>query len=220
MKKILIKAAVLPAFLLICWGIFLGTKYYYGRQVRTVEVIKEVNTCQVTEKEIQLSGETMRYELAGIGKLSTAEYTYTHVEQFESAREIQGYRLPFTSSTFLYSYDGTITAGIDFTRIQVDISDRTGRITVILPEAEILTSEVDQDSFELYDEKNNIFNPIHVSDVSASFAKLKPAEEQKAVEKGLLDTARANAVMLVKNFIHAAWSVDGYRIEVIFAPYE
>lgn len=218
MKKILIKAAILPAFLLLCWIIFQAKKYEDSRQVRTVEVIREVKTSRITEKEIEISGETIRFGLSRIGKLSTAEYQYTHVEQFESVREIQGFKLPFTSSKFIYSYDGTITAGIDFTRIQVDKNDKTRRITVMLPEAEILSSAVDQDSFQLYDEKNNIFNPIRVADVSTSLARLKTSEEQKAVENGLLTTAMTNAVALVKNFMHATWPLDDYRIEVIFAP--
>lgn len=202
------------AFVLICYIVFLGTKFYYGRQVKTVEVVREVE--RIIAKEVEISGETIRNSMANIGKLCTAEYSYTHVERVDSARELYGYEIPFTTATFIYSYDGTILAGIDFTKIQINKNDRTKKITVTLPDVEIISSDVDQNSFRLYDEKNNIFNPIHVTDVADSFANLKNSEEQKAVDNGLLDRARENAVTLVENFLLSSYDVRNYDIEVIF----
>lgn len=221
MKDALIKKARnILIITLICCGIFFGTKYYYSKQIKTVEVIKEIiNEVEVetiVEKEVEITGETIRSGMANIGKLCTAEYSFTHVERVDSSKEINGYTIPFTTTTFIYSYDGTIMAGIDFTQIQVAKNDTDKKITVILPEVEIISSDVDQDSFMLYDEKNNIFNPISVADVAGSFADLKNSEEQKAIEKGLLENARTNAVMLIENFMRGSYNVSDYDIEVIF----
>lgn len=202
------------AFVLICYIVFLGTKFYYGRQVKTVEVVREVE--RIIAKEVEISGETIRNSMSNIGKLCTAEYSYTHVERVDSAKELYGYEIPFTTATFIYSYDGTILAGIDFTKIQINKNDRTKKITVTLPDVEIISSDVDQNSFKLYDEKNNIFNPIHVTDVADSFANLKNSEEQKAIDNGLLDRAKENAVTLVENFLLSSYDVRNYDIEVIF----
>lgn len=79
---------------------------------------------------------------------------------------------------------------------------------------------MDQDSFQLYDEKNNIFNPISVTDVADSFANLKNTEEQKAIEKGLLDKAKENAILLVENFMRGSYDVGGYEIQVMFEQAE
>ena len=212
MKKIFNIAVGLIVVVLICCGIFFGTKYYYSRQVKEVEVIREVE--KVVEKEIQISWETIRSNMSNIGKLCTAEYNYTHVEQVDSSREIKGFKIPFTKSMFIYSYDGTIMAGIDFTKIQIDKNDNKKVITVTLPDVEIISSDVDQDSFQLYDEKNNIFNPISVTDVTDSFADLKNSEEEKAIEKGLLDKARTNAITLVENFMRGSYDVSDYEIIV------
>jgi len=214
MKKIFKQTGFVLGVALLCCIVFLGTKYYYGRQVKTVEVIREVET--VVEKEVEISGETIRAGMANIGKLSTAEYNFTHVERVDSSREIRGFKIPLTKTTFIYSYDGSIMAGIDFTRIQIDKDDVKKEITVTLPEVEIISSEVDQDSFKLYDERNNIFNPISVTDVMDSFADLKTAEEKKAVEGGLLNKAKANAVTLVDHFMHGSYNVKDYDIEVVF----
>ena len=216
MKKIKRIIISIFAVVLLCCGIFFGTKFYYSRQVKTVEIIKEVPVEKIVEKEIQISGETIRTSMANIGKLCTAEYNYTHIEKVDSSKEIYGYTIPFTTSMFIYSYDGTIMAGIDFTKIQIDKNDTEKIITVTLPNVEIISSDVDQDSFTLYDEKNNIFNPISVTDVADSFADLKNSEEEKAIEKGLFDRARESAVTLVENFMRGSYDVEDYEIEVVF----
>ncbi|MCH5255434.1 MAG: DUF4230 domain-containing protein [Lachnospiraceae bacterium] len=218
MKKLLYKIIGILVIVCICFAIFLGTKYYYSKQIKTVEVIKEVEKTveKVVEKEIQISGETMRSNLANIGKLCTAEYGYTHVEQFDSSRKINDFKIPFTTSSFIYSYDGTIMAGIDFTKIQVVKNDTNKVITVTLPDVEIISSSIDQDSFQLYDETNNIFNPIHVTDVTDSLANLQKSEEEKAIAEGLLDKARANASLLVENFMHSSYDIGEYEVNVQF----
>lgn len=216
MKKKLIAILFLTAIVSACACVFVMTKNYYSRQVKTVEVMKEIEVEKVVEKEVVISGETIRSGMANIGKLCTAEYSYTHVERVDSTREIKGFEIPFTTSTFIYSYDGIIMAGIDFTQIQIDKNDSEKMITVTLPDVEIISSDVDQDSFKLYDEKNNIFNPINVADVAGSFADLKNSEEQKAIEEGLLDRARSNAMMLVENFMRGSYDVGDYKIDVLF----
>lgn len=216
MKKLWDRAIRLLIIALACCAVFLGTKFYYSRKVKTVEVVREIPVEKIVEKEVVISGEAIRESMANIGKLCTAEYSYTHVERVDSSREIKGYKIPFTTATFIYSYDGTIMAGIDFTEIRIDKDDTAKTITVTLPRAEIISSDVDQDSFQLYDEKNNIFNPISVTDVADSFADLKDSEEQKAIEKGLLDKAKENAVILVENFMRGSYDVGGYEIKVLF----
>lgn len=216
MKKIRKIAAAVAIIFWLCGGIFLVTRYYYSKNVKTVEVIKEVPVEKIVETEVQISGETIRANIANIGKLCTAEYNYTHVEQYDSSKKVKGYEIPFTSSSFIYSYDGVITAGIDFSKIQVKKDDTQKVITITLPDVEIISSDVDQDSFQLYDEKNNIFNPIHVTDVTDSFAALKNSEEAKARDDGLLDKAKENAKTIIENFMYSSYDIEGYKINILF----
>ena len=216
MKKIINTIAYIFTLVLACGCVFWGTKKYYSKQPELIEVIKEIEVEKVIEKEVEISGETIRASMANIGRLCTAEYNYTHVERVDSSREIKGFEIPFTTATFIYSYNGTIMAGIDFTKIQIEKDDIAKVITVTLPNVEIISSDVDQNSFELYDEKNNIFNPISVADVADSFADLKNSEEQKAIEEGLLEKAKTNAISLVENFMHGSYDVEEYTIKILF----
>ena len=81
-----------------------------------------------------------------------------------------------------------------------------------MPPVEIISAEVDPDSFRLYDEKSNIFNPIKVTAVTDSFTSLLAEEKDKAVEKGLYDRAKANAEQLITNFMKMSFNLNEYNV--------
>ena len=222
MKKII--AIVIVAVLLL-GGVGFGVMTYmdskYKSEINALKALAEsggepqtIVEETVVEKEVVISGATIEAGLNNIGKLCTAEYYFTHVSSYDSAKTVRGFKIPGTTSRFVYSYDGTILAGVDFTEIKVDKNEETKKITVTIPKAEIISSDVDQNSFKLYDEKSNIFNPIKVTDVTNSFADLKNDEEKKAVDNGLLDKAKDNAVSLIENFMRGSYNVNDYTIEV------
>lgn len=167
-------------------------------------------------KTIELSGETIRSNIANIGKLATAEYSYTHVEHFDSSRAIGNFKIPLTKTSYIFSYDGIIIAGVDFTQANVNKNDTNKTITITLPEVEIISSDVDQNSFQLYDEKKNIFNPTDVTDYAESFADLKASEEQNAIDKGLFDDAKANACTIINSYM-SSLNITNYTINATFA---
>ena len=160
-----------------------------------------VITQGIVDKAESLSGETVKEGLREIGILDTQEYYFTHVEKYDSSREINGFEIPFTQSNFVYSYDGVIIAGIDFNDIDVVSDDNRKIVTVTIPRAKIHSSSIDPDSFKLYDSKNSIFNPVSVTNVTDSFAALLKDEEAKAIEKGILAKAQKNAEDMVENFV-------------------
>ena len=218
-KKILLIIVIVMILFAVA---LIGVSHYYRNSIaerdRTIESLinqepEVVEKETIIEKEVEITGVTIRNGLRNCGKLVTAEYYFTHVTTFDSSKEIKGFTIPLTKSSFVYSYDGVIYAGIDFSKIEVEKDDINKIITVTIPKAEIISSEVDPDSFRLYDEKNNIFNPIKVQDVTDSFAELLKDEEAKAVEKGIYDKAAENAKTLIENFI-LTYNLSGYSIIV------
>lgn len=168
-------------------------------------------------KDITLSGETIQSGLREIGKLCTAEYDFTHVETFESQKDLFGLKIPGTKASYVYSYDGTIMAGVDFTRISVEKDDAKMRITIHFPKVEIISSEIDMDSFTLYGEKKSIFNPFEVEDFALTQSDMIRMELEKAVEDGILDRAAENAEQILINFLTGTFDLDRYEIRVTFA---
>ena len=71
-------------------------------------------------------------QLTEIRELATVTYAYTNMAQFENSNDFYGVKIPFTTKSFILTYDGTIKAGVDLEAAEVAISGDT--VTVTLPE--------------------------------------------------------------------------------------
>ena len=141
----------------------------------------------------------LQNQLSEIRELATVTYAYTNMAQFESSNDFYGVKIPFTTKSFILTYDGTVKAGTT--------------VTITLPEAEILSHEIDEDSMEVFDEKTSIFNPFTVEDFTSFQSDQKAAMEEKALSRGLLAEARAKAVSSVEQLFAAALP-DTYTVTV------
>jgi len=147
----------------------------------------------------ELSAVVLEQRLTDIRELATVTYAYTNMAQFENSSEFYGVTLPFTTKSFILTYDGEIKAGVDLSKAQVETG--AASVTVTLPAAEILSHEIDQDSVEVFDEKTSIFNPFTVEDYSAFQRDQAAAMEKKATDRGLLTEAREKAVSAVRELL-------------------
>ena len=128
----------------------------------------------------------------------------------EAARELFGLTIPFRESKYIYSYDIEIKAGFDFEEIEWEEKGNT--IEVRLPEAEILSSEIDLDSFKIYHEDESIFREITMSENNEALKSMKENAEKDAVENGLLENARSNAEEILTGFFGNVYDMDEYEI--------
>ena len=181
---------------------------------RPVEKIVEKIVEKVVEVEKEISVDEIRSGLNDMGVLLTAEYCFTDVIHYSSIKSLFRIELGITESSYLASYDGVVTAGVDFDRITLRRDDASGVITVTLPAARVLNVDIDPNSFTLYSEKTGLGNPISMEDFNASLVELEQTAEQKALARGLLDKASDNARVIVRNFI--AGLVDASRYTIRF----
>ena len=151
------------------------------------------------EEAPQLSSITVEQQLQQIRELATTRYAYTNVGQFEQGRDFYGIRIPFTTSRFIVSYSGTITAGVDLGQAQVEVTD--AQVTVTLPAAEILSHAIDPDSLEVFDESQSIFTPITIEDYNQFQADQQGVMEEKALQSGLLTQAQEQAGLAVTSLL-------------------
>lgn len=180
-------------------------------RVREVEKIVEI------EKEI--TAEVIQDGLNDMGVLLTEEYYFTEVVKFSSIKTLfKVIELGITESSYLASYDGVITAGIDFSGIRVEKDEAEKRITVYIPLPEIRSVDIDPNSFELYSEKEGLGNPISIADYNQSLVELEERAAQKAVDRGLLERAAENAQTVIKNFILSLFDKGEYTLR--FLPAE
>lgn len=118
-----------------------------------------------------------------IAEIATVEYNYTNFGKFENeGLSFYGYIIPFTSSRYIVTYDGVIKAGYDFTAVTALLKGED-EIVITLPEAKILSHEIDYDSLEIIDESYSIFNPVKITDYTQFYNDQSKAMEEKALEK-------------------------------------
>ena len=135
----------------------------------------------------------------------------TNVVTKENSRTIKGWKIPLTRKSFVISYDGTVKAGIkNLTKAEVIPSE--GNVVIKLPEIEITDITIDNDSFKIMDESNNIFNSISIDDLNDAQKELKKKMKESAVEKGVLDIAKNNAETLLSEMLKS--STGDYDVKV------
>ena len=153
-----------------------------------------------------LSGNTVPVEsvtidlgFKDIGELATQAVYYTNVQITSDYRKLfnTNINIPLTKNKYIYSYDGLIKAGLDFEKIEYEINHEAKTITIKLPEPIIISNELDQNSFEIYDETENIFNPLQITTLNEGQKAAKEEAEQKAKKNGLYENALSNAKVLI-----------------------
>lgn len=204
------------------WEAKAQAAYEQGRA--EVDVVEHEQSVQIREVPVEvevekkISSEVIQDGLRSIGELATQEYSYTEVGTLEkkTLTEIFGISitLPGTKSSYIYSYDGVIKAGLDFAQIAIEKDDETKAIVATLPRCRITSHQFVEGSFELYDEKNSVFNPVSIRDFDLSNTQLKASAEKKALDKGLLETADENAKALIESFLRGGYDLEDYRITV------
>ena len=130
------------------------------------------------EGNTEMSAVVLENRLTEISELATITYSYTNMAEFENSRDFYGVKLPFTTKSFIITYDGEINAGVDLSKAEVSV--RGTRVNITLPEAEILSHQIDEDSIEVFDETTSIFNPLKVEDYQAFNKDQKKKMEEKA----------------------------------------
>ena len=153
-------------------------------------------------KEVTLS--LIESEIKDIGELATIEYLYTDAGKFEDPKKLFGTKIniPFTTKSFIAKWDGIIKAGVQIDQIIVEINDANKEIIIHMPNAEILSHEIDNTSIETLDEKDGLFNPVKVEDVREFDATSKDAMAQRAIENGILDKAFENAKEIIEKLVN------------------
>lgn len=141
-----------------------------------------------------------------ISELSTVDYSYNAVAR---AYEEDG-----ATPKYFVAYEGTVTAGIDFSKIVIDIDEDTKIITITLPESEIQNTTVDFGSMD-YIFENKKYETETVSQEAYELCKTDLAR-RAAKENDLMTLAKENAVTAVEALVDP-WvqQIDGeYKVNI------
>ena len=81
-------------------------------------------------------------------------------------------------------------------------------LKVKLPEAKVLSNELDMDSFKVYHEEESIFSKITQEENNDAVKKMKLNAQENAIANGLLENARSNAETMLTGFFADEYDLD------------
>lgn len=165
--------------------------------------------------EPTITSTALTQQLQEVNELVTMEYNYTKVGKFENSLQLNGWDIPLTTKSFLLTYSGKLSAGVDMSQASVEVSNQ--KILIQIPEVSIISNVIDEKSIEVYDETKNIFNPISIKDYTTFATQQKDKVEEEAMENGFLSEAATKAQAAIRKFLEMIPEIkENYTIEIKF----
>jgi len=151
-----------------------------------------------------LSQEMVVEQVRAVAKLVSSEMTVRDVVTYENTRY-------GSTKRALIVVTGKILAGIDLERgTEVRIDSARRRITIIMPEAQVLAVDILQ--LRTYDEQRGLWNPFQPEDRDAIYQNVRRQLHRSAADMGIVQRANVSAARMLETM----FSVDGYTTEVRF----
>ena len=154
----------------------------------------------VVEEIVTVNTEIIKDGLKEMGTLITQEYYFTQVEEYKSTERVWIFD---SKASFIFSYDGVVTAGIDCNDIEITKDDEAKIINVKIPKSNIIGVNIDHDSFKIYEEKEGLWNKLDMTKYNNSIIEFENEAKNKAINKGIIDKADENAKTLIESFINS-----------------
>ena len=170
---------------------------------------KEAKSNYVSDEKITEIG------FENIGELATQSVTTTTVRVETKDLKLFNVSIPLTQSKYIYTYNTTIKAGINFSDVKWqlgDTDDTSHNIYVDIPEVKTLSADIDLDSFKVLHEENNIFSPITLTEHNDSLIQLRENALSDAINSGLYDRALDKAKNILTSFISQVYPSNEYNI--------
>lgn len=154
-------------------------------------------------------------EVLEISELSTITYTYNGIVPDYEVLDVTSNGTEYGEILYYVSYEGNVKAGIDFSKINIDIDKENREIKLKLPQVEILDTIVDESSLEYIHKKSQ--SDSKGENYKRAFQLCSEDLKKKTKEdKTLLELAKKNAESVVTGLLEP-WMEqmeEGYHIVV------
>ncbi|MCI8585804.1 MAG: DUF4230 domain-containing protein [Lachnospiraceae bacterium] len=146
------------------------------------------------KKEPELTSAFVSGKLEAVSELTTARLTYTGLIKYSEGK------IPFlTQNSFSMIYTAKVRAGVDLARAGIEIGE--AQVVITLPECEVQSIDIDEQSIEFYDEHWALFNRTEKEDVIDTIAAAKEDVQQNADLESLLESAGQQTRQLIKGLL-------------------
>lgn len=162
-----------------------------------------------------ITSETLKEKLSQVCDLVTEQYAYHNADKLEQDQSwLFGWKRPFSTKSVLVTYDGIIKAGVDLSRVVPEVDEEKRTVTVTLPASRITDNNIPQESIEVLEIKNGLFNKVTIEDYNEFISQQKVVMQERAIEQGILDEADKNAQNVVRALLSAIPGMGEYTLIV------
>lgn len=159
--------------------------------------------------------EILKEQITEISEMASLEYDYEADFSYNgSAKKIFSFEIPFSSKSMKVFYRGTIKMGSDLSGLDVKMNEDNTKLVITIPHSKILSHEIDNDSWEIKDVKNGLFNRVTLEDNNEFIKQQKKNMEDKVKKDGLLEQADEKTAKQLANFM--TMSYPELEVEVVF----
>lgn len=163
----------------------------------------------------RVSVEQMKVEINEISELASIKYSYENDFVYDGGSlEFFDKKIPFTHKSMTVFYKGTVKLGADMEKADIDLNAAGNKLTVTAPHSTVLSHEIDEDSFQVIDVNNGLFNRVKLEDDTEFRKRQKAAVEKKLRKDGLYEEADSNLKKQLEQYFGAAY--PEIKIEVQF----
>lgn len=153
-------------------------------------------------------------QISSLSELVTTKYFYRNATQKDDDKTwLWGWTMPFSDTSLLATYDGTITTSIDLKNIRFNVNQQNRVITVTMPKSKIFDHNIPQETINVLSVKDNLFNKITFNDYNKFISAEKGVMEEVAIERGLLTQADEDARNVVEAFVKTIPGMDTYTLK-------
>ena len=167
----------------------------------------------VEDSSFQVNVWYLRDLLKPVGELVISKYYYTDADISDDYEDLNGWRIPLTTTKTAFLYSGVVSLGFDISDVSFEVDSENKVITITLPPIKILANEIDFNTFEYYDIQKSVFNSTTMEETNELNAKLKEHTAERIMKnEALLNQAKSNAESIIENFLKTAGNLDDYTI--------
>lgn len=172
---------------------------------------------RLTDRVVVYDSSTVMSRITHIQELALVKHNYTGVIGFKDYKKVLNINIPLTEKYFLLKYNGYLKAGVDFSRIKLNaLTD--SMVHVSIPKPEIFDTVIDEGSVQIYNESENAFNPIKITDYNEALSREKNIMINDAINQGILKDATDQAKMVLTAMLEEMGFVDIRITEELVIP--
>lgn len=209
--------AVSGAALLLAGGI---SGFAIGRGGNPREIPLDDTATDLNPNTATLTVETLEKIVKPASELVAQKYYYKNASTYEKTGNSSLFK-KITTEQIVFTYEGTISGGIDLSAVQYAVDEESKVVNVTLPAPYITSNEIDMNSFVYFDAKKSIFTEIKPEEVTNNIGKLQQdAEDELIQDEHFLQQVNENAKNVLTNILTMSDQVQNYEIVFIDADNE